>query len=734
MKLPLRPCAAASLALALSLLIPAGQPLHAQTNDLATAHGTITFADTGIGNNTLHGRLFSSDYFLPGPGEFPLAPTGSVVALHYISSGVAGPESVLTVYWNDVPVRDVHLSGSSQPETLLVPLPVSLIKKGVNKLSLDGSMQPENTQCAQDNPADHFTVLKSSTIHYQLSSNEPRPTVMAPDLANYPAPFFETDPLSPSNIAFVLPRSPSTDVLAAAAEVSAGLGRMAGAQTLHIQEIADTGSLPSRLAQSNFIYVGGAAELPGLRNLAGLPLTRGPKGSWLENGTAPPADSGVLMEMASPLNPGRMILVVTGQSGAALSTAATAISSFAPSKLIAGPSAIVSGLALGGPPPAAIGAGNTKLLTLAQLGRADQTVNGTGDHTITFKVELPGTPPAGESLSLNLVISHSPLVDPATSSVRVILNGRSLTSVLMKQIRPTRGDVQLTLPTSAILPGVNTFDVVFTMRLNTAPVLQGCPAPPTEQAWAVLHASSSIQLPSRFTAPSQVSFSDYPYPFVGSDGFRQTAFVVPDRFDPGPFLTFNAGLGRSLRSDTPPPRVLLASAFKPSESNRNLIVWGAPADNPLISELNDYLPLVVTSTQPRHFAFAGNLRVSVRDSAALGVAQEILSPWNAGKRILVVSGTDAGTVALAVRGLEQPNLQNNLALMSLDTLATPTPGEPPPISVTTYQIAALRQAASGRLGIGLVPIALAAGLSLLALGMALSMAYQAFVREPRDRQ
>ncbi|MDE3077863.1 MAG: hypothetical protein KGJ86_20770, partial [Chloroflexota bacterium] len=170
-------------------------------------------------------------------------------------------------------------------------------------------------------------------------------------------------------------------------------------------------------------------------------------------------------------------------------------------------------------------------------------------------------------------------------------------------------------------------------------------------------------------------------------------------------------------------------------ADANIVLWGSPAENPLLAQISDYLPLTVSRDESRRFVFGGNLQVSVQGTARLGVLQEIASPWTSGRRVLVVSGTSPDNLSLAVGGLEQPNLSDNLALVSLAPAATPTPGQNGPrLSVTTYQIGPRLQLNQRRRGVDLVPMALTAILALLALGMAFSMAYQAFVREPREQR
>ena len=701
--------------------------------------GVISMADLGLNDDTLHGRGFSGLYFFPGPGEYPLSASGSVLELVFSATSLAGPDSAMTVSWNGVPIADIPLANSKEDrQSVKINIPTDRIDPVSNRLTLVGSLDlSATTVCRDDSPANHVTIYKETAVHYALSDTHPRPTPQPPDLGRYPSPFFDAAPTSTSSLLLLLPKNPDDDVLRATAAISAGLGHAAGSRALNFSVSEDPGKLTGDMAQANVIFIGAAKDLPGLRDVPKLPITFSGDGKILRDGTPTGQDDGVLAEAQSPANPGRMILAITGNTTAGVMKAASALSSARTARLLGGNLAVISQLQ-NEPANANQTPAGRRVVTLADLGRPDQTVDGLGDHTVSFKVELPGVPQGSQGLNLNLVTSHSGLLDAANSSLRVTVNGIPLNSIGLKGVEQSRDSTQVRLPPSALRSGVNSFDVTFTLRLAASPVQTSvCPAVPGEQAWAVLHNSSSLQLPTQFGSSTDADLAGYPYPFLSSTGLEKTTFVVPSQFDLNPFVRYCADLGRSLTDDSAPPDVVRANEFQPSSTNANLIIWGTPEQNPVIEQLNDNLPLGITPGAPKRYVFGSNILLSVRDSSNLGVIQEIASPWNEGRRILVISGTVPDALSMAVTALAQPGLTDNLALVSAappaSSLVAVPIGSPPQVQVTTYKIKTKQQVATQRSAIEMLPVVLAAALGLLALAMAAIMAYEAFVREPRNR-
>jgi len=705
----------------------------------------VRLVDVDHNDSTLRGRFVSADYFLPGPGDYSLARTGSSLEVVYSSSDLVTPDSILSVLWNGIPLSDRTLIPSTERQTFSIPLPTDGIRPAVNRLEVRALLRLRNETCGDDNnPARHLTVYGQTAVRYAYADHRPVQAPVAPDLARYPWPFFQPNPTTAADVAFLLPARPSREELEAAAGVSARLGRFAGGKPLVMRAAEDAGSIPVDLVDANLIYVGKVAGLPGLRAARDLPIQIGADGSLAPTEGAPAEpDTGVIMEYPSPTNPARMALAVTGATDEAVLKAGRALSTHVGPRLLGGTYALVTDLALG----SAASPDAAPVAALAAPDGTDGTVSGTvtgvGEHTLSFTLDTPGVVQNPAGLPLDLVVSHSALLDRGRSSVRVILNGLPLTSVALKDVAPTRGSALIDLPSAAVRPGGNKVDLRFSLELPSTADGDVCARPPNEQAWAVVHPETSVRLSGALAPPSDVTLASYPYPFVERGGMDHTVFVVPGQVDLlGPVLQLAADLGRSARDQYLAPRVMLADGFQPGTVDANLVLLGTPTSNPMLGQLGEHLPLAVDQGEYTRFAFTDRLRLAARNAADLGIVQEIPSPWAPGRFILVVSSTTEDGLPLSVRALSQPGLAGNLALIGRGVpqaptdprvLPTPTPEArvPDPLQVTTYRLRPTQQVTTGRDAVlplpSRLPVVMAAAAALLAVVATLAMAYQAFL-------
>lgn len=701
----------------------------------------VRLADSGYGDTVLRGRFVSADFSVPGPGDYELAPSGTTLELVYDTSALLATSSALTLVWNGVPIGDRLVNGDAALERWTVPVPTDRILPSVNRLQVQGTLQPVDDQCGTAEQALHLTVFRGTVVRYQLASRQPQPAPVTPDLGRYPWPFFEPEPAGPADVVFVLPADASRAELGAAAGVSAQLGQFAGVRQLVIRAAVEQNPLPPQLASANLVYVGKIASLPSLSATANLPLTITPDGTFAPP-DGPPAepDTGVILELQSPLNPARMALAVTGTTDAAVAKAGRVLSGRLGPRLLGGAYVFVADVVPGSgtPPETASGA-----ISLASLGRSDETVAGVGDQSLSFKLDVAGTLPSRSGLPLDVVVSHSPLLDMDRSSMRVVLNGVPITATLFKDLPAARATVRVDLPASAVRPGQNTVEVQFSLHPPPLAYRRDCGRIPVEQAWAVLHADTSYRLPEALSAASDVSLASYPFPFLDQSGMDQTTYVVPPGVESlGPFLQLVADAGRSARGQWLTPAVIPTTSFQPAGLNANVVLWGTPAENPVIGQIGNSLPIAVDEGQRTRFVFSDDLRLSVRDDVELGIVQLLPSPWARGRYVLVVSGTQPTALPLSVRALNQSGLSGNVALArpglppTITAIADIAPPPRNPLQVSSYT---LRPPGAGPVAArrgGPPPLAmvLAGAAALVSLMAALVLAYQAFIVQPRRRR
>jgi Bacterial cellulose synthase subunit len=728
------------LAVGLSMLaawLLATAPAHAQT---AAPRRTgpldqVGLASLGYQDQTLRGRLVSTDYFVPGPGNYALN-DDNWIDLSFRPSDLLSEQSVMTVLWNGVPLQEVALQPSSDITRLAIQIPSQRVDPGVNRLQVQAALQIRNEDCVEENPARTLTIFNTSDVRYGYRDREPIALPINPDLARYPAPFSTQNDPQPATVRVVVPPNPSSSELTAAVRVVTQLGQSAGTRGLPLQLSTDDGQIDA--SAEHLIFVGRDENLPSLAQVPNPPggVRRTEDGSYVDDAGQPvPSGTGVVFEVRSPWNPARAALVVSGADDQAVERAASVVSGREGIRALHGQSALVSEIQ----PPAVSSSGPTPTL-LSDLGRSDDTIAGVGEHAISFSIEAASLA-GSSSLPLDLDTSHSPLLDSARSSFRVVLNGAPVATTSFRDLPASRGHTRVDLPAAALKPGSNTLSIEFDLSLPRLDDQQ-CARIPTEQAWAVLHADSALVPTDTPGNAGDVTLASYPFPFVRAGRIDTSLFVLPNDLGDGTaLLRLVADLGRATRASVLAPRAVRASEFDATmAADSDVIVWGLPDANPVLGRLGDRLPIQVDQTG-RRLVLSRDLTLAVRDASRLGVVEEVASPWSGtGHEVLAVSATSAADLTLAVDALRQGSLTGNAALasravpQSVIAGRTPTPeplvlgGPPPePLEVSTFRLRPRIEAPSVVAARRPPYIQYAAGvLAAAASVVALALAYRAF--------
>lgn len=710
-----------------------------------TPFRTIALSQLGYGDTTLTGLLVSADYFLPGPADF--VPDGvSSIDLQIVPSQLLARDSSLVVLWNGIAVHNGLIGGASgQPQRLSLPIASDRIAPELNRLQIQAQLRLTTDTCdlLLETPARSLTVLSSTAVRYSYADpTVGRPAAVTPDLAQYPLPFFSSTHPQPAPVLFVVPDRPTDTELTALARVAAQLGQYAGSRGIKAKLERVSNVRRADLDLAHAVLIGKESSLPLLSELTNAPLRRDTDGGYLDESGQPVAsDTGIVMVMPAPWSSARGVLVVSGKTDDAIAKAALALAARGGIEALRGAYALVPAIA---PAPAAPAAARS--ITLSDLGLGDQQLNNAlGDRSLSFTVYLP-VMAKDASLPLDLRVSHSGLLDQSRSSMRVLVNGLALESIALRDIAPTHGSHRLLVPGGALRPGANVVTVEFSLRLSGHPG-GGCAAIPVEQAWVVLHSDSALTPPAPEAVRSgQPDLSAYPYPYQRLGRLDDTLIVVPDDLGANPqaLAELLCELGRGTPSTLLQPRIVTARSFDPARdaNDRDVILFGLPADNDILGKLGARLPVEVS--QGQRLLLAPDLTIRIADPARLGVVEEVSSPWTPGRSLLVVTGTSAEGLDLAVAALRQRDLSGNVVIASRrqprppapGATATPEPlvyGGPAPIAldVSSYL---RRPALLAPQDIPTVPWALitAAVVGLLALIVAFAEGYEA-LRETEDR-
>jgi hypothetical protein len=505
-----------------------------------------------------------------------------------------------------------------------------------------------------------------------IPTTPPTPTPsLIPDLARYPAPFFE-QPLAHSPVYFVLPDNPSTADLSAAATIAAGLGKFSNGE-IRLASALDT-QVPADVRDNHHLIVIGRKGTNRLLDRLDLPLR-------LDAPTLS-EDQGVIQEVVSPWNPARMILIVTGRSDNGLSQASRELNREAHLIRMQGAVAIVQ-------PMSPLEPMESRQLdvdfTMADLGYEEEVVYGVGVHTFDYHFSMPvGFTFDGEP-RLKLHFGHARIASPTGSFLDVRVNGVPMASVLLDEQNASSGTLEVPLPARLIRPRRNEIRISITMNLDNE---DQDVVVDTEQLWAAVYSHSSLHLP--FTPQDvELSLDLFPYPFDKRPSLSGLLLVLPDRarlLDYDLMLQLAANLGAADRGEYLALDVTAADRFAVEDwQDKDLFLIGRPTVHSLMAELNNKLP---QPFEPGSDLLRARFDpvVYVQDpSRNIGLIEELAAPWDPERTILVLTGTtDEGVVlASSVLFSQRDKLSGNVVFVeesrgvrALDTHSLP----PTPVS------------------------------------------------------
>jgi len=583
----------------------------------------LTWPDLFYTEETLEGSSeVNYDFYLPGS---ILPQPGSYLNLVFShTTPQTDKQADLTVRLNDSLLEIIPLTAENADRgSVQLELPAALLQPSRNRIA---AKLNTGLRCDETPTTRLITVIHTDSLIH-LEYNLPR---REPDLAIYPLPFYERTFL-PSQVYFVLPANPTAVDLSTAAAISAGLGKYSDGQ-VKIATVLET-ELTDDIRLNYHLIVIGRPDANGLLAQLSFPLAL--DSQLIKEG------SGVLQELVSPWNPAKMILVVTGRTDAGLLKAGDVLNRDLHFLGMRGPVAVVEEVL----PPDQSLIQQTIDLTFDSLGYEDVPFYGVRSQVYRFYFRMPQSWEMTDKAKLFLSFNHSTAIDPLTSTLNVQLNDVPVGSTLLNGENAIDGILEVELPNWLIKSGRNRLDV----NIGMAIAGDYCGNLDNPQAWTVIRRNSFVRLPYVVDKAS-FDLSFFPYPFAEDSNLTGVSLVIPEVLSRGQrdgLLQLAAVLGLQAGGERMTVRVLDAQDVSDDIiATHHLIVIGQPTVNALLRDLNGALPQPFQSNSDQlapRLDSAVLTEVAVRNA---GLLQEMTSPGNPDKVILVITGTtDEGVVA-----------------------------------------------------------------------------------------
>lgn len=645
----------------------AAAPMHAQeapTTVAADPNNIVTFDQLNFTGQTLRGPSDSARLFLSLPANWQLLPGSQIeletlvfISNEAVTTGLGVYGGSIEVEFNDIVIGDIPLTQNG-PATFTFTVP----EIALNITRLDGRF-PLQITLRGDHVCDferNVNVVLLPTSRFLLPHTTVAPST---DLTQLPRPIYQRSFL-PDEAVIVLPPNPTAGELQAALTVAAGLGKTTGS-TLLLNTVPLNELTPQDQSSKHLILVGKAN---GFRSLTELIINPPPAVGEADG-------DGLLQMVVSPWNDAKIVLIVTGSNDAATIKAAQAFSS---GNIRTGGQrsvAIVEAVNTTNP---AVGSPDTDR-TFTELGYDNRMLQGRGTDQAEIIFTLPDgqTIAATEQATINLIFSHSALLDYARSGISVILNDEMLGSVRFSDETTNLGSYEVQIPVTAVRPGRNHL----LLRAELIP-LRSC-NDLGAAAWLAIRPESWLHLP---LAPMQkpdantFTLSQYPDPFALDATLGATAIIVP----PNDTRAWNVAtqLAFDLGNRTSGTLTALRATYADNipadlRSNYNLLVVGQASNLPLINELGEELPAPFAANSDRVADEKLPVDFLIPPDVTLGYLQLLPTPWSSEHAIMTVLGDSPAGVDQALNALltssQRTQLASNFAVIEAERLFVAPP-------------------------------------------------------------
>jgi len=566
---------------------------------------------------TLHGAGASQNFYFAVPVTKVIS--SATLELHYSTFAAQRNDVALEITLNGTSAGRVRLAPGTGLETTIA-LPTDLL---ISDNALSFKVTGVCANCSSLN-APTLNIEPGSVLKLHGAK-----LPIASDLALLPLPFFDPAGQRPWTLPVVFAENPDNQTLKAASIVASWFGMFSDVRGL--RTLVKVGEL----SQGNAIV---------------LALRNSPLAASL---SLPPKPGAVLAVRDNPYDPYAKLLILAGDNASDLLTAARALvtrnnyqahsdAASVSDPVIPARKEYDAPRWLKASHPADIGSYTTA---------AHLELHGSGSINLYFRLPPDLFLRARQSVPLRLKYAYAGVLPHSHAALHVRLNDKDIDSI---RLHPDTGRSEKTelvlLPTSRLQAYVNTLTIDFDF---------GEGARENSDLYAAVRRDSLLDLqgiPHSVMLPRLELFADAGYPFTEWPDLGRTAVVLPSNptivdfetlLDMVAFFGAQTGCPGTALSIVAPEEVATVS-------EKDLVLLGSPATQPLLSDWSDSMPLGL---------FKDGIRINERPAPA-----RLFNPewaFRVEDRVkLAEAALQANSIELAVEGFVSP-LRDDRSVVSL---------------------------------------------------------------------
>ena len=533
-------------------------------------------------------------------------------------------EGVMQVLVNGVSVTKTIFKESGT-QTLTFTLAADSLKENMAENVISISWDAAEA-CAND-VTSYLEVSPESTIRIPY---EAKPSGMV--LTDFPKPFYDSTLIQNYPTAFILTNPGGESELSALMAVSAGLGKQSLGK-LKYDVFTAAEALDKDLADDHIILIGQKSDVAKFLGEKAAELNDAISAAGEKKG------AGIIWYSPSPWNPGRTMLVISGEDEPSLLKSSAVISSSDLVPYSDGNLAVISDLT------SAAGEEQLKIdYTLGDLKTEGNPlhVEGLGVTTLIFPFHVPGDVQVTSEAFLELYFRHSQLLNYLRSGLSVSINGRRIGTIRFNDNSAENGLTRILLPPNIILPQKNELELTFSLTGQDL-----CADQRSGDYWVTIFDQSYLHLPPELAVETKArgtAFNSLPGIFLKGKGMSDLAFVNSgESFDNWRYASKIAFLlGSFTDEQILSPTAMSVEAMPDQTIPANVILIGLKDGLPAQAQVNQLQPVPFNASTSMDTLTINDTRFNVAAGNDYGFLELGVDPTTGNHVLSVMGNTPAG--------------------------------------------------------------------------------------------
>lgn len=276
-------------------------------------------------------------------------------------------------------------------------------------------------------------------------------------------------------------------------------------------------------------------------------------------------------------------------------------------------------------------------ITFKDMGINEIQLTGPFRRESTISYSIPKNRIFSQSDKIKLFMRYSDNLDFDKSLVTIYINNTPIGSKKLEEEKCSQDEIELNLPND--VNNTNYLDIKIAFDLEQKNTY--CEKRVEETPWALVTGDSYLYIGNNTI--NEYYFSSYGAPFVKDGMFNDTAMIVPDKLSSDEINSLGkviGYLGKEVSYNNGDFKVVRSSNVTDDDKKKNIIIYGTPQTNNLISTINDELWFKYDENYSK---LLSNEKLELTDPFSSKIAnfQFDISKFDSQKAMLVLTSPDS---------------------------------------------------------------------------------------------